>query len=295
MQRVRKLVCIVTVCFMIISLGAGCGVLQKLGLEKNDYDELRPASSIVMSEEEAQKISDKMPFNLYFANAENTKLKLEVRYIPLSEVKKTAKDKSEAVNLATIIMKELIKGPGENTGLKGTIPKGTTLRSVSIKSGVATVDLSKEFVDKHPGGAAAAKLTLYSVVNSLTELKEVEKVKFTIQGKTRTEFKDSFQMDAPFPRMASLISTAVSLPGAGTSDKGKTQEKGTADKAKDPGTDKAEPSKDTKKTGDAKKQDTKQQDAGQLDGSDSGQAAGEAIDDDSEGVYLDTLEEDTLE
>jgi germination protein M len=231
-----------------------------------------------------------MPFNLYFANAESTKLKLEVRYIPLSDVKKTAKGKSEAANLAGIIVKELIKGPGENSGLKTTIPKGTTLRTVSIKNSVATVDLSKEFVDKHPGGEMAARLTLYSVVNSLTELKEIEKVKFTIQGKTISDFKESFQLNAAFPRMTSLISTAVNLPGSGTGDKAKTQEKTTDDKTKKQEPDKTAPAKDTKKIGDTKQQDTKQSDNSIID-----QAAGEAVDEDSEGVYLDTLEEDTLE
>ena len=52
-----------------------------------------------------------------------------------------------------------------------------------IKDGVATVNLTKDFVDKHPGGKDAERLTLYSIVNSLTEVKDIQKVKFLINGK----------------------------------------------------------------------------------------------------------------
>lgn len=290
MRRVGKLVCIVTVCFMILTTLSGCGLLQKLGLQKGGNDEATPVSSIVMNEEEAEAIADKVPVHLYFANAENTKLKLQVRYLSISDIKKVSKNETETSHLAGLIVKELIKGPDEGSGLKATIPDGTTLKSVKVKSGVATIDLSKEFVDKHPGGEMAEKLTLYSVVNSLTELKDVETVKFTIDGKTREKFKENFLLNAPFPRMTSLISTSANLPSASSDKKTDTKTKdsdtkNTGDKAKSSDTN----SKDstTKKTTDDKKSE-----------SDSDTQIGEPasqIEDDAEGVYLDTLSEDTLE
>lgn len=205
----RKLLCIVTVCIMIITMLSGCGVLQKIGLQKNDNDELAPVSSIVMNEDEAKKLTDKVPIHLYFANEDNTKLRLEIRYIPVSEAKKSPS------NLASVIVKELIAGP--KSELKATIPAGTQLRSpVKIEAGVATVDLTKEFQDKHPGGKAAEQMTIFSIVNSLTELKEIQKVRFLINGKRQKEFKGNFQFDAPFPRSAPLISNepATSSPNS---------------------------------------------------------------------------------
>jgi len=72
----------------------------------------------------------------------------------------------------------LIKGP-KVAGLKPTIPEGTKLRSaIKIEGDVAIVDFTKEFRDNHPGGKAEERMTIYSVVNSLTELKEINKVKF---------------------------------------------------------------------------------------------------------------------
>lgn len=205
----RKIISVVTICFLAVMMFSGCSVLQKLGFEKSGEDELQPASSIVMGEDEAKKLSDKLPMYLYFANEDNTKLKLEVRYISMAEAKKSTS------SLASLIVKELINGPSKDSGLKATIPQGTKLKnSVSISSGVATVDLSKEFVSKHPGGKDAAKVTIYSIVNSLTELKEIEKVKFTIDGKSQQDFKGSFQFNTPFPRSAALISKETKTPGS---------------------------------------------------------------------------------
>ncbi|MCX7748630.1 MAG: GerMN domain-containing protein [Clostridia bacterium] len=198
----KKLLSIlITVC-LVTAVLSGCSLFQKIG--GGEDDEAAPVSSIAMGEEDASKISDKVPIHLYFANDDNTKLKLEVRYVPLSEAKKSVN------NLASIVVNELIKGPSGNTGFKPTIPEGTKLRSpINIKAGIATVDFSKDFLEKHPGGKNMEQLTIYSVANSLTELKEIHKVKFLINGKTQKEYKGNFQFDTPFPRSASLISKEV--------------------------------------------------------------------------------------
>jgi hypothetical protein len=235
---------------MIISLFPGCSVLQKIGLQKSDNDELQPASSMSMGEEEASKISDKKPIPLYFANDNSTKLKLETRYILTSEANKSVN------HLAGIVIKELINGP-KNSNLKRTIPKETKLKSpVSIKGKVATVDLSKEFVDKHPGGKEAELLTIFSIVNSLTRIKDIEKVRFLINGKSREAYKGNFKFDIPFAPDPSLISNDVALPSPSTTgdskDKTDTVKKGND---KD-GTGKNETDKDQSKKDGTNKDNT---------------------------------------
>lgn len=208
----RRLICIITVCFMIVTMFSGCAILQKLGLQ-DDNDELHPASSIAIGEDEAKKLSDKVPIHLYFANEENSKLKLEVQYIPVSEASKSVN------NLANTIVERLIKGPEAKTGYTATIPQGTKLRSrvkIDTATGVATVDFSREFVDKHPGGKLAEQMTIFSVVNSLTELKEIQKVKFLVAGKAKQEFKGNYQFNVPFPRTPSLIMRVPPTPATET-------------------------------------------------------------------------------
>lgn len=203
----RKSICIFTACAIIITILTGCGALKKLGLGGKDNDELYPVSSIVINEEDAKRLSDKIPVHLYFANEDNTRLKKEIRYIEVGEAKKGTS------TLASWIVKELIKGPKTNKALKPTIPEGTELRSpVVIEDGIATVDLTNNFVNKHPGGKEAEQMTIFSIVNSLTELKEIQKVRFLINGKKKNEFKGNFQFDAPFPRTPALIDKDTEVP-----------------------------------------------------------------------------------
>jgi germination protein M len=206
-SRDMKKIFVLVLCLLAASLVVGCGLMQKLGFKssEDDNDEICPASSILLTEEEASKLTDKLAVHLYFSNSDNSKLMKEIRYIPLKEAKDTT-------NLASVIVKELVKGPSDGTGFKATIPEGARLRSpVSIDAGIATVDFTKEFIDKHPGEKEAETATIFSIVNSLTELKDIQKVRFTIDGKTLKEFKGAFRFDAPFPRNSALISNESSV------------------------------------------------------------------------------------
>ncbi|MGI6668478.1 MAG: GerMN domain-containing protein [Acetivibrionales bacterium] len=197
----KKIISIATLFVFFALMLPGCGVLEELGLQESRDDEFQPVSSIVIGESEASKLTEKTPVRLYFANADNTKLKLEIRYIDLKDEEKNAS------TLASAIINELIRGPSNEATHKRTIPAEAKLRTpVSISKKVATVDMSKEFKTKHPGGKDAEKMTIYSIVNSLTELEEIEKVKFTIEGKSQKEFMGNFKFDALFPRSSQLIS-----------------------------------------------------------------------------------------
>jgi hypothetical protein len=264
---------------MIISVFSGCSVLQKIGLQKGVDDELQPASSIAMGEEEARKLSGKRPIRLYFANENSTKLKLEIRYISESEAKKSVN------NLARIIVNELINGP-KNSNLKPTIPKGTKLRSsVSIKSCVATVDLSKEFVDNHPGGKDAEQLTIYSIVNSLTQNKDIQKVKFLINGKTREIYKGDFKFDIPFPPNPALISNDVVFPSPSATGESKDNENTDKDGTSKDGTDKS----GTDKNNSEKSSPSKTSDSGE-DFDDSNPSFSDGGYEDTEAIYGEILE-----
>lgn len=84
-------------------------------------------------------------------------------------------------SLETVIINELIKGP-QNASAVRTVPEDSKLLSVSVAEGVAYVNFSKEFQAKHWGGSAGESMTLYSIVNSLAQLPEIEKVQFLLEG-----------------------------------------------------------------------------------------------------------------
>lgn len=84
-------------------------------------------------------------------------------------------------SLSELLIQELIKGPKEKMHAP-TIPEGTKLLSINVADGVAFVNFSKEIQTKHWGGSAGETMTTYSVVNTLTQLPEISKVQFLIEG-----------------------------------------------------------------------------------------------------------------
>lgn len=107
-------------------------------------------------------------------------------------------------SMENIIIEELIKGP-KTEGLYSTIPQGTKLLSVeTTKEGTCRLNLSKEFVDNASGGSAGEGITLNSIVNSLTELSNVKRVQFLIEGKVR-EVYTHVEFSEPFERNESSI------------------------------------------------------------------------------------------
>jgi hypothetical protein len=199
MKKMRVLALILILVLLLCS----CGGNKKAGTDAEE--DLTPASSLTMDEEEAAVLNEKVPVILYFGDEQQTKLVKEIRYVSISEAKKG----SEA--LASAMVKELLAGP-KAKGLKAVIAEGTTLRSpVKIDGRVATVDFTKEFVDNHPGGKELAELTIYSVANSLTELKDVERVKIIINGKATKNFKNKVTLDSDFPRNDAVVNKEVGL------------------------------------------------------------------------------------
>ena len=109
--------------------------------------------------------------------------------------------KSAAV--ATAAMNALLAGPtAKEAGdriMTTAIPDGTGLLGVTIKNGVATVNLSTEF--DSGGGAASLQYRLAQVVYTLTQFTTVKSVVFQIEGQTVTVFgSEGIVLDGPVGR-----------------------------------------------------------------------------------------------
>ena len=83
------------------------------------------------------------------------------------------------------VLEELIKGP-ETSGLYPTIPSNVKVNSVKLSDGTAVVDFSKEIItnfEEIPHSSTTEALAISSIVNTLTEFEEIDKVKIIIEGK----------------------------------------------------------------------------------------------------------------
>jgi germination protein M len=161
-------------------------------------EETAPVSGISAVSNETLK-PQRVPVYLYFGNEDLTGLATEVRYIPIEEAAKST------ASLATAIVNQLLLGPSDSD-LKAVIPEDSALLdTVEIDGDKAIVNLNDAFVENHPGGKTLEALTIYSIVNSLTELKDIQSVVFKINGELREEYAGHFKFDNPFPRSVSLV------------------------------------------------------------------------------------------
>lgn len=92
-----------------------------------------------------------------------------------------------AAELAAFIVRELLAGPQDKNSL-AILPEGTNLLRVELSQGVCTVDLSEAFLTNAPDTQLQARLAVFSVVNSLTQLSEVESVKLLCVGRAITDY-----------------------------------------------------------------------------------------------------------
>ena len=117
---------------------------------------------------------------LYYQNKDTKELMPEGRMIDAKEL--LTDPYATLVNL-------LIENP-KNEKLQSAIPEGTRVLKTELKGNIVYLDLSKEFIDNHSGGEEQENITIYSIVNTLTELNEVEGVKILINGQENQSFKD---------------------------------------------------------------------------------------------------------
>lgn len=110
---------------------------------------------------------------LYFPEENNYYLRTEYRVLTVDQ----------DVSLAEYVVEELINST-QAEGLQPSVPEGTRLLSVELKNGVCIVNFSKEFVENRPSTAAGQRLTIYSIVNSLDELDNIDAVLFRVEGKS---------------------------------------------------------------------------------------------------------------
>ena len=137
-------------------------------------------------------------FKLYFANKAGD---------ALVEVNRNVIYNSN-ISMERQIVEELIKGP-ENDGQTGseegypTINPAVTIISITVRDRVCYVNLSEDFLT--PAYNVTSQVTLYSIVNSLVELPDVNRVQISVDGETDVTYRDSVSLTTMFERDLDLV------------------------------------------------------------------------------------------
>lgn len=148
--------------------------VQNDGSEVNEYD----TSEIV----------------LYYASNDGRKLV------------KTTRKVTHSVNMSLekVVMEQLIEGPSANSDLKRTIPDGTKLLSISTSDNMCYVNLNSQFMELV--NDITAEVQVYSIVNSLVELPNINKVQITVYGDENNTLSNNLEIGSMMERNLDIIS-----------------------------------------------------------------------------------------
>lgn len=183
-MKKRKILFILIIIILLIIIS----ILIYMKLKNNEENietEITPLEEIT-EEQERQTI-----ISLYYTNTENNTLIPEARSVDVKELLE---------NPYKILVELLMEQP-KNDKLVSSIPEGTKVNNAILKNNIVELDLSKEFIENQNEDIEKAKLSIYSIVNTLTELNEVNYVKILIEGEENVKFNNiNLSLDEVFER-----------------------------------------------------------------------------------------------
>ena len=176
MKKKKIIIAIIT---LIIILIIGYLIFKNVSIEKigdnaEDYQDYTPEEEI--SDEQLRQTK----LVLYFANAETGELETEIKIVDANTLLENPY--KEMVSL-------LIKGP-QSSNLKKLIPEGTNLHDVKLEGSCVVINLSNEFLNFENEDIKLK--TINSIVNTLTNLKEVDSIKFLINGEENEALSETY-------------------------------------------------------------------------------------------------------
>lgn len=153
------------------------------------------ADTFVDNAGEQMDAYEKITIRLYFANEAGDGL------IPINRELVHNIDISN-ISMEKLVLEQLIAGPA-NTESYPSMNPNTKLLGVTVKDGVCYVNLDSTVLT--PVNNETSDVTIYSIVNSLVELSNINKVQISIDGKTDIVFRDKYNLTTIFERNLDFI------------------------------------------------------------------------------------------
>ena len=169
----KKIILIFSILLILVLIGGIFAIWFVKNKENNKVEEITPEEEI--SEEQLRQTI----VTLYFVSNETNEIMPEARLIDIKEIIATPYEK--LINL-------LIEGP-KNEKAKKVIPEGTTLLKTFLEKDVITLDFSKEFLNYNKEDEKEKENIINTIVNTLTELTEINGVKIKIEGEDVEDFE----------------------------------------------------------------------------------------------------------
>lgn len=135
---------------------------------------------------------EKTTIQIYFSNEEGNALLPVQRTLVYSS----------NISMEKLVVDQIIVGPA-NAESFPTVNKETVVKSVTVKDGICYLDLSKEFTNQIEQVTPEAKI--YSIVNSLIEVNNINKVQISIDGVREGVYIENISLSTMFERNLEII------------------------------------------------------------------------------------------
>lgn len=175
----KKIIYIFTIALIVILIAGYFGIryAKEKEKEKSNFEEEFVPEEEITEEQERQTI-----VSLYFPNKDTEELMPEARLVDIKDIMSNPYEK---------LVYLLIEGPKSDKAVK-VVPENTKVLKTYMEGDCVILDLSSEFLNYSKDNQKQKKNMVNSIVNTLTELTEVNSVKFMIDGQVNEEFKDVF-------------------------------------------------------------------------------------------------------
>ena len=180
MKMRNKKIVIIFSCLLIIILIGGFFTIKFIKNKKEENINVEYIPQEEISEEQARQTI----VSLYFQSKETKELVPEARLIDIKEIINDPCDK---------LVELLIEGP-KNEKEERIVPENTKLNKSYMDDDCVILDFSDELLNYNKTDEKGKENLINSLVNTLTQLTEVNKVKILIDGNENEEFNDIYSI-----------------------------------------------------------------------------------------------------
>ena len=135
---------------------------------------------------------EKVELMLYFANEEGTALVPVYREVVYNS----------NISMERLAVEQLLKGPNTNIAY-ATLNPDAKLNSITVRDGVCYVDFDSNFLIQ-PNNVTS-EVAIYSLVNTLVNITEVNKVQISVNGETNVTFMENINLSNMFERNLDIV------------------------------------------------------------------------------------------
>lgn len=175
----KKIVIIFSVLLILLIIGGYFAI--KYLKQKDESGEIK--EEYTPQEEISEEQLRQTIVTLYFISKDTKEITPEARLVDIKDI--ITNPYENLINL-------LIEGPKNEKNQK-VIPDNTKLNKTYMEGDCITLDFSQEFLNYDKNDEKAKENMINSIVNTLTELTEVNKVKILIDGNQNEEFQEEYQ------------------------------------------------------------------------------------------------------